>query len=193
MQQRSEETRTRILEAVTKQIASKGFSAASVEDICRAAGVSKGAFYHHFASKQAVFIELLDTWLSRIDASLEAARQASVPLTLIRMTESLPQIIASASGYLPVFLEFWLQASHDETIWGKVIAPYQHYQEYFARLIEEGMAEGSLRPVDPQATAQMIVSLAVGMFLQALVATKETDWQKMAQQSMEIMMRGLTP
>ena len=193
MQHRSEETRSRILQAAIKQIAAQGYSAASVDDICVEAGVSKGAFYHHFASKQAVFIELLNTWLSTIEANLEAARQPSVPLTFIRMTEDLPGIIASASGYLPMFLEFWMQASRDEAIWSQVVAPYKRYQDYFTQLVEEGIAEGSFRSVDPRATAQMIVAMSVGVFLQALVATEGVDWQKMAQQSMEILMKGLKP
>ncbi len=49
-----------------------------------------------------------------------------------------------------MFLEFWLQASRDETVWKAVIAPYRHYQEHFARLVEDGIAEGSLKPTDSQ-------------------------------------------
>jgi len=51
MQQRSEETRARILDAAIRRFAIAGYDAASVEDICTEAGVSKGAFYHHFPTK----------------------------------------------------------------------------------------------------------------------------------------------
>ncbi len=191
MQQRSEETRGRILQAAIHQISLSGYNAASVADICAEAGISKGAFYHHYTSKQEVFIALLNVWLVTVDASLNAARQQTALLTLMHMSESLPAILASARGYLPMFLEFWQQASHDEAIWAQVNAPYQRYQEYFAQVVQEGIIEDSFRPVDPQATAQMIVSLAVGLFLQALLAPQGTDWQKIAQQSMEILIKGL--
>lgn len=59
MQTRSEETRARILQAALTLFARLGYEAASVEDICVEAGVSKGAFYHHFPTKQAVFLQLL--------------------------------------------------------------------------------------------------------------------------------------
>ena len=69
MQQRSMETRKRILDAAQSLFSQSGYDATGVAEICRAAGVSKGAFYHHFPSKQAIFLELLDGWLSRLDES----------------------------------------------------------------------------------------------------------------------------
>ena len=59
MQQRSEETRTHILKAALDLFSKNGYDATSVANICQAAGVSKGAFYHHFASKHSVFQALL--------------------------------------------------------------------------------------------------------------------------------------
>jgi AcrR family transcriptional regulator len=191
MQARSEETRHHILEAALRRFANYGYSAASVDEICSDAGVSKGAFYHHFPSKQAAFIALLEGWLASVDASLEAARQPTVPATLIGMAERLPEILTAADGNLPMFLEFWLQASRDETIWAATIAPYQRYQQFFATLVEQGIAEGSFKSVDAGVAAQMIVSLAVGTFLQALLAPESTDWRKTAQASMQVLMKGL--
>jgi TetR/AcrR family transcriptional repressor of nem operon len=48
--------RSKLLEAATLVIRSKGYSATSVDDICRAAGVTKGAFFHHFPSKEALAV-----------------------------------------------------------------------------------------------------------------------------------------
>jgi AcrR family transcriptional regulator len=45
-----------------------------VAEICRRADVTKGGFYHHFPSKQAVFLEMLERWLEGIDDGLAAAR-----------------------------------------------------------------------------------------------------------------------
>lgn len=191
MQARSEETRTHILEAALRRFASVGYSAASVDDICAAAGVSKGAFYHHFSSKQALFLELLNEWLDTIDAGFEAARKESVPETLLAFTDTLPGIFAAADGRLPMFLEFWLRASRDEAVWQATIAPYERYQHYFTALVEQGQAEGSFRAdIDAPSAAKAIVGLAVGLLLQGLL-TSETDWQKTARVSMEVLLNGL--
>jgi len=49
--ERAASTRTRILDAAMKLIRTKGFAATTVDDLCTEAGVTKGAFFHHFASK----------------------------------------------------------------------------------------------------------------------------------------------
>ncbi len=190
-QKRAEETRSHILDAAVRKFSIAGYDAASVDDICAEAGVSKGAFYHHFPTKQAVFLALMQGWLGMIDMNLEAVNGGTVPETLIKMTDLLPGVFAAAEDRLPMFLEFWLQASRDETVWKAVIAPYRHYQEHFARLVDAGIAEGSLRPTDSQQAAQIIVSLAVGLVLQGVLDPHGADWEKAARESMQILMNGL--
>jgi AcrR family transcriptional regulator len=48
--------RTRLLEAVGRAVAERGYSAATIDDIVRGAGVSKKTFYDHFADKQDCFL-----------------------------------------------------------------------------------------------------------------------------------------
>jgi AcrR family transcriptional regulator len=190
-QQRSEETRGRLLDAAVRKFAEAGYDGSSVDDICMEAGVSKGAFYHHFPSKQALFLALMNGWLGLIDIGLEAVQKDTVPETLIHMTNLLPAVFAAAEDRLPMFLEFWLQASRDETIWNAIIAPYHHYQDHFARLIEKGVAEGSLKPVDARVAAQVIVSMAVGLVLQGILDPHSADWAKVTQQSLQLLLNGL--
>ncbi|MCE6952481.1 TetR/AcrR family transcriptional regulator [Cereibacter sphaeroides] len=54
--------RTRLLEAATRLIREQGFAATSVDAICREAGVTKGAFFHHFPSKQALGVAAAENW-----------------------------------------------------------------------------------------------------------------------------------
>jgi AcrR family transcriptional regulator len=190
-QQRSEETRARILDAAVRRFAISGYEATSVDDICSEAGVSKGAIYHHFPTKQAIFLALLQGWLGMIDLGMDAARKGTIPETLVDMTNLLPGVFAAAEDRLPMFLEFWLQASRDENVWKAMIAPYHHYQEHFAKLVEDGVTEGTLKPVDPHVAAQVIVSLAVGLVLQGVLDPHGANWEKTARESMQILMNGL--
>lgn len=190
--QRSDETRTRILDAAARRFSADGFKSATVDDVCADARVSKGAFYYHFASKQAVFLALLDRWLKTLDVSIDGMRKATIPQTLLQMTQMLPAIFESAHDSLVMWLEFWLQASRDKQVWEATIAPYHHYRDLFAGMVEEGIAEGTIKNVDPQATAQAILSMAVGMFLQGTLDPQGADWQRVAEQSMQILMNGLT-
>ncbi len=192
MQKRSENTRAKLLASALKQFAARGYEATSVDDICRGADVSKGAFYHHFESKQTLFLDLMNSWLTAIDTGLSELEKSTVPETLVAMTELLPGILGVARDRLPMYLEFWLQASRDPKVWQASIEPYRHFREYFADLITEGTAEGTLRKVDPQLAGQVILSMAVGILLQALVEPQGADWQKTAQQGMRILMKGLS-
>jgi AcrR family transcriptional regulator len=191
MQQRSEETRARILEAAVKQFSVHGYNQASVDNICEQAGVSKGAFYHHFQTKQDVFLALLDGWLQTFDQAIEASKDRPVPETFQMMTEYFPYIFESASDNLPMFLEFLLQASREEKVWQASIAPYRRYHKHFASLIKKGIAEGSFVEVDPNLAARLIISAAMGLLLQSLLDPQGAKWEKVARETVDLMMKSL--
>ena len=191
MQQRSEETRAKIIEAAIKLFSTRGFNAASVDDICKEAGISKGAFYHHFESKQLLFLALLDGWLETIDSAIEASKDKTVPETFTQITQAFPYIFATAGEGLPMFLEFWLQASRDDKIWQASISPYRRYHKYFTSLIKKGVDEGSFVEVDADLTSRMIMSTAMGLLLQSLLDPKGAKWEKVARDSTNMLVNSL--
>ena len=191
MQQRSEETRSKIMESAIRLFSNRGYNAASVDDICAEAGISKGAFYHHFESKQALFLALLDSWLQTIDSAIEASKGKSVPETFMQITEAFPYIFETAGENLPMFLEFWLQASRDNKIWEASIAPYRRYHKYFTSLIKRGVDEGAFVEVEPEITSRLIVSMAMGLLLQSLLDPKGAKWEKVARESTTMLVNGL--
>lgn len=191
MQQRSEETRARIIESAIKLFSNRGYNAASVDNICAEAGISKGAFYHHFESKQALFLALLDGWLQVIDDAIEASKDKTAPETFMQMTEAFPYIFETAGEGLPMFFEFWLQASRDQKVWEASIAPYRRYHKYFKSLIKKGVDEGSFVEVDPELASRTIVSTAMGLFLQSLLDPKGAKWEKVARDSTNLLLNNL--
>jgi TetR/AcrR family transcriptional repressor of nem operon len=56
------EARAQLLAAARDLVRRKGFAATSVDDLCAAAGVTKGAFFHHFPTKEALGVALVDDW-----------------------------------------------------------------------------------------------------------------------------------
>jgi AcrR family transcriptional regulator len=176
-QQRGEETRTRILDAATEAFARYGYDAPGVAEICRRAGVTKGGFYHHFPSKQDVFLEMLERWLDGIDQQLEAMRsgEETVPEELLAMTAMVPTVFQDAGGRLALFLEFLTKAGHSPVVWQATVAPFRRYHAFFARMIEGGIEGGSLRPVEPD--------LAIG-----LLDPHGADWGRVAQEGMGILL-----
>jgi len=68
---RGEETRIRILDTALGIFRQQGYAATSVDDLCRASGVTKGAFFHHFESKEAVAAAAIEHWNSVAGALFE--------------------------------------------------------------------------------------------------------------------------
>ncbi len=62
------DARTRLLEAARDMIRKKGFSATTVDDLCKAAAVTKGAYFHHFASKEALGVAAAEFWTETTSA-----------------------------------------------------------------------------------------------------------------------------
>jgi AcrR family transcriptional regulator len=192
MQTRSEETHSNLVLAAQRLFSQNGYDATGVAEICQAAGVSKGAFYHHFPTKQALFLRLLTNWLAELDAAMQAYCQSAqpVPDILLDLTRVLPGILQAADGRLPMFLEFWQQASRDPVVGRATLAPYRHYRQFFAQLVERGIQEGSFKPMHSDAAAEVILSLAVGLLLQALLDPQGPDWPALARQSLGMVLDG---
>jgi AcrR family transcriptional regulator len=194
MQQRSEETHAIILESAYQLFSRNGYEATSVADICQSAGVSKGALYHHFPTKQAIFLELMESWLTGLDAGFQAVRleTQNVPQAILKMANLAGQVVQSTDTKLSIILEFWTQASRDPSIWNTAIAPYRRYQEYFTALIQEGINEGSFSSdIDPHAAARALVSLAVGLLMQAVFDPQTINWAHEVHHSIDFMLKGL--
>jgi TetR/AcrR family transcriptional regulator, transcriptional repressor for nem operon len=67
MTQAQHESKTRILDAAMQAIRAKGYAATTVDDVCAAAGLTKGSFFHHFKSKE----ELALAAIAHFDAMAE--------------------------------------------------------------------------------------------------------------------------
>jgi AcrR family transcriptional regulator len=75
----SEATRAALLEEATALFARRGYAGTSLEDVASASQVTRGAVYHHFASKQALFEAVLDAQEVRATAEIMAAATAEDP------------------------------------------------------------------------------------------------------------------
>jgi len=72
-------TRAALLEEATALFAERGYAGTSLADVASASAVTRGAVYHHFASKQALFEAVLDAQEARVTAEVAAAATAADP------------------------------------------------------------------------------------------------------------------
>ena len=70
-------SRLKLLEAATDVVRAKGYAATTVDDLCAAAGVTKGSFFHHFKSKEEMVLAAVAHWGSWTDEVFASAPYAS--------------------------------------------------------------------------------------------------------------------
>jgi TetR/AcrR family transcriptional repressor of nem operon len=76
------ESKTKLLDAALDAVRAKGYAATTVDDICHAAGVTKGSFFHHFRTKDDLAVTAAAHWSERVEEFFAAApyRRLADPL-----------------------------------------------------------------------------------------------------------------
>ncbi len=189
----SSDTRARIMAASQALFAREGYDATGVADICETAGVSKGAFYHHFPTKQDVFIELLNEWLSGLDVQINRIMRESVdvPSGLLNLADLVDTIHRAADGRLSMFLEIWTQSSRNPEFWKVAIAPYRRYVAMFEQIVQRGIVEGTIKPVEAELAGRVIVALAMGLILQGLFDPEALSGSTLTRRGLELLLDGM--
>jgi len=129
----------------------KGYHSTSLTDVAKTLGVTKSALYYYVRDKQEILFECHKLSHDLADSAVEFAEQhgsdsrQKINLLARRYVESL----TSEIGTCAVLLEFNALTPENRKIVGRRRDKFEHY---FRKLLETGVAEGSLREVDPKLT-----------------------------------------
>lgn len=192
-QQRARETRTKILDAARKLFGDRGFGQATIEDIAGAAGVSNGALYHHFASKEELFKAILTDHIS--DERLEIS--ALVPAASLR--EVLERFASYWFEHLrkdhevdPLFAEVWAQAARDPWARQAMTGFIRDGASLIENALRIGQETGLIRQdVDRHAVGTLMYATMQGFFLLWIVHPAGLDPEKLTRPWVESMERLL--
>jgi TetR/AcrR family transcriptional repressor of nem operon len=97
------ESKARFLDAALGVIRAKGYCATRIEDVCEAAGLTKGSFFHHFESKEDLALAAADHFAAGADAVFAAAPYQRLADPLERVLGYVDFRIAILKGTLPAF------------------------------------------------------------------------------------------
>ncbi len=95
--------KTKLLDAALSVIRAKGYSATAVDDICQTAGVTKGAFFHHFKSKEDLAVSAAGHFSAIADSLFSTAAYRGLPDPLDRLLGYVDFRKAILQGDLPDF------------------------------------------------------------------------------------------
>jgi AcrR family transcriptional regulator len=139
----------RLLRVATRLFARNGFEGTSVQDIVDAAGVTKGAMYHYYGSKDdllyEVYHQLLTMQLTRLN---EIVKSTGTPEERLRAAAA--DVVESSLENLDDMIVFF-RSLHmlPEDRQTQIRAERRAYHDQFKALVEEGMADGSFRTAVP--------------------------------------------
>ena len=142
------------LAAATETVNAHGYRGASVDRISAQLNRTKGAFYHHNADKD----EVIEACFARTFQMMRQAQRNATGATgwerLAHAAAALDTSHNSASGRM---LRTYALAGLPAAMRSRMVRGFMEAAEGFAPLIAEGVADGTLRSVDPAAAAQMVM------------------------------------
>jgi AcrR family transcriptional regulator len=159
------------VEAAQRLLQTRGYEAMSIQDLLEELGVSRGAFYHYFDSKQAlleaVVDRITDVALASVgpvidDASLLAAEK------LTRVFSDIGRWKTERRALVLSLMEVWM--SDENAIFREKIRQrlMTRLGPLLTRIVQQGMAEGAFTARSPQDTAMVLVMLIEGFQNRAL-------------------------
>jgi AcrR family transcriptional regulator len=196
-QQQAERTRRLILESATKLFAQKGYRATSMADLTAATGLTRGAFYHHFDAKDALFRAVVDnvrtTWGETVGAQIAAHDDALEQLAALigghaRLIRDRPELCLVITG-----LSEEMRGSEPDL----AAALHEVYRELIAvveQLLIAGRARGQVRAdIDPRLVAVDIVGLLRGVSCFGVLADLDLDVEQALAGVRPVLIAGLRP
>jgi len=167
--ERREATRAAIIAAATELFGRDGFAATSIDQIAGAADVAKGAVYHHFPAKEAVFAAVFDAACGEVAARVQAAaREVADPLAAIVVGTRTYFRLCSRGPVGQIVLRDG-PAVLGWQRWREVDS--RHFGAAFPKALEAAVAAGLIepQPIEPMA------NLLLGAVTEAAVATVASD------------------
>ena len=159
-QQRREATIGSILRAARAAFGKRGFAATTIDSIAEDCGIAKGAVYHHFASKEALFTAVMEA------VQIDVAR-APIPPRDARLTDPLDQIAAGVKRYLIATSE--PEVRRILLIDGPAVVGWRTWREIDARIFAAAAKPAFERALGAASAARLdaIVHLVMGSVTEA--------------------------
>lgn len=171
---RGSQTRARLIAAAAEVFAEHGIARASLEEISRRAGYTRGAFHWHFSTKEELLLAVLRERLAqRIAATDRVAESAQNLLEFNREQRASTPSFASGErrDWALLLLEFWLTAARDPRLLEEAAALKAQARSAIERqLTQLAEASGVSLPIPAATMAAALIALEDGFALQELLA-----------------------
>ena len=159
MQPENRSVREKVLAAAVQLFATYGYHAATMRVIARMAGIQAASIYYHYANKQALLVEIMETHMLHLNENLEriVSKQDSVQQ---RLYEAIANHIRLHTTFKSEFfiIDTEIRALEDKNR-GSILALRDQYENMLQKLLREGMEQGILRETDEKVSSYAIIAM----------------------------------
>lgn len=170
-----EQKKHEILESAHICFAKKGFESSTVDDICVQSGLSKGAIYNYFKSKDEIYLELIS---QKTEESFHKIKEALMVYQtsiekmdyLFSMYDTPFPVDEAFLGEITVSLEFKIRSTRHHDLNEKLVERrHKYFVGLLAQIIEEGQKSGELKSNhSPKIYAELFWTMIDGLLVQAV-------------------------
>lgn len=147
-----------LLEVAVGEFITRGYDATSMEDLSRAAGITKSSFYHHFSGKEALLRAALERALDGLFALLESepARTGTALARLRHIVTGQVQLLVDELPYVTLLLR--VRGNTETERWA--LERRRAFDAHVATLVREAVEAGEIRAgVEPALAARLLSGL----------------------------------
>jgi AcrR family transcriptional regulator len=191
----SEETVNRIIQAALELFVRNGYHGTSIRDITRKVGVTKGALYAHFNSKDELLIRIIEEFEIRfIDELIRSVSEfPGNALAKFQHAIGFTSQFAAQNQDLCVFLTFLTTELNADVDFEPALKKiYRTYQKFISQLVRQGIQQGLFKEeLDPDLTGLSFVAVHDGMLHQWVLNRNHIDVENFVTNFQKIFLHGL--
>jgi AcrR family transcriptional regulator len=167
--------RAQIVAAARTCVSGEGFHKTTMADVIRESGLSAGAVYGYFKSKEEIVAAIAEDALSTVDEVFQRILATEAPLTpLMALETALDHVVEVAErpggDVTRVGVQAWAEALHNPAIMTTARGKYTQLRDRFEEVARRAQADGTIdADVDPRHVAQVLFGLIPGFILQRLI------------------------
>lgn len=165
------------MNAAVKAFARNGLKGTSMQDIVKESGLSKGAIYWYFKSKDELIMELMNTFFSTGMDEFKEILDSPAPAS-VQIGGFLDLVVSEMKKMMhirPVIQELYVLALRDRTVKKITKKEFETYHTMLESIIRKGIRQGEFRNVEPHQMANSILSLIEGTIVIWSIGVRDID------------------
>ena len=180
-----ETRREQILSAAVRCFARRGYYATTIEDIVRETGLSRGALYIYYPSKESLYLALSERWSCGVE---EAIRQRLAPnlspKELLRLSiEVIGTHVEEETDACRVLIEGWILSHHLPGLREPICERFEQAKQRFQWLVAAGVERGEFRAnLAVETQAGLILATLQGLMVRWHLYPGSVDWRQVAEE-----------